>query len=117
MLGCFGCGKDDGGGGESATKPSPGLKANPDKVAALKKTWESNADCQKLTKCCASIPGTAHESTIGKGLCSQVTEQQDFEKAVKNMVDPAWMSNLCKTQVKNLPVMKISKDPLPAACN
>ncbi|MBI5487771.1 MAG: hypothetical protein HY905_10600 [Deltaproteobacteria bacterium] len=103
------------GGGNAAPPPAGGGGGNAAKAAALKAAWEANADCQSLVKCCAAVPGTTWEATIGV-VCEQVKTYQNFEEQANNLVDPAWQDTVCKNTLDSTGMMGNEANPVPEGC-
>jgi hypothetical protein len=120
LFALAGCGKKSeeggsGGGGGGAAAPSGGGGGNAAKVEALKAAWEAAPECKALVSCCAAIPGSNYEQTVGP-ICEQVKTYQDFEQQAENLVDPGWQTTLCKNTFESMHSMANAANPLPEGC-
>ncbi|MBI5501055.1 MAG: hypothetical protein HY907_12490 [Deltaproteobacteria bacterium] len=114
LGGCKKKGEEAAGGGGGNTPPAAG-GGNAAKAEALKAAWEANADCQSLDKCCANVPGTTWESSLGI-ICEQVKTYKNFEEQAKNMVDAAWQDMTCKNTLDSAGMMGNDSNPVPEGC-
>jgi len=105
----------EGGGGAATPPTAGGGGGNAAKADALKAAWAANADCQSLDKCCANVPGTTWESTLGV-ICEQVTKFKNFEEQANNLVDPSFQDNLCKNTLDSAGMMGNEANPVPEGC-